>query len=235
MTIAITTPPSWLPAIVVGCVTWASMAAPSIGPRHLRAVVLGQAQSELALSSHDMDRTIETVTVVRGPQFADSFQTWSGTVSSTGGWHTYRLGTTATQVIRLGGFEAPDLYAAAEALRPSEVSVEAVHVLAQTLAYLADPVGAEEVMGPEKFSGAAALELPPNIRQLPGWFRDSTVSRSDGSFRVRIAVLSRLERDYPTAWVPHLYAFEFGRDAELRGWSRKSGAAMLGQAATDGS
>jgi len=207
------------------------IAASALGPSVLgepsseavRELVLAQAQAELALSSFEMDRIAEAVSVERGPMLGNSLQLWTGHVSSTGPWHTYVVGSVRGRTIRLGGFEAPELFLASEILRPRKVTLSSVVLLARRLSRLADPEGAEEIVYRTPDVDDTIANQRGLFVGLPGWFADSAGLRFDGSFRVRIAILSHQRRDYATTWIPHFYAFEFGSEGQLRAWTRRSG------------
>lgn len=134
----------------------------------------------------------------------------------------YTLGWDGTRVLRLGGFEAPELFAAASLLiRTPRLRHEPLE-LARELAVLADPNGGMEyafVHEPSTGDAEAAR------RAWVGCYSEAVGDSFDSGDPTRTVVrLTLLTRDPDGAygsWLPATYAFVFGTNHVLLAWSRR--------------
>jgi hypothetical protein len=136
----------------------------------------------------------------------------------------YTLGWDGSRVIRLGGFEAPELFSAADLLRRSPVLFNDPLQLARELAILADPNGGiESVFITEPSTGEAEAVRSAWLACYPESATDYVEKSGAGPTLVRLTLLTRdLDGAY-RSWIPATYAFAFGKDRALLAWSREFG------------
>lgn len=141
----------------------------------------------------------------------------------------YLVALHGQEVVRLGGFQAPDLFRASQLMGGSDTwSAESALRRAEVLARLADPYGAEAVvLGKQDSSdGAAPVYRAWINRRLRSWPGDTVARVSAERTLILLTVLSRNLRSYERAWTPLAYSFAFGANGELLAWSRSKGEAF---------
>src|SRR5689334_1238739 len=123
-------------------------------------------------------------------------------------WHPYIVATGPSGVRRLGGFTAPEILHAAKELAVRATSERGATQSARTLAKFLDPNGATGLAFPSDSQDTNLLRAWRKALPDP-WPRDSVARVDGGAIRVRVTVLSRATRQFPEAWQPLVYSFEF--------------------------
>ncbi|HEX2205846.1 MAG TPA: hypothetical protein VHG91_21205 [Longimicrobium sp.] len=144
-------------------------------------------------------------------------------------WTAYVVGEARGELVRLGGFDAPELerLSALQAREPLGDSADVVR-RSRDLAALADAHGGERVVfaadpGP---SGAAVVRRWENVRRA-SWPGDFARRLEGGRWLTRLTLLSQQVRSYEQDWVPYTYSFLFRQDGTVEAWSRRAGEGLM--------
>lgn len=137
-------------------------------------------------------------------------------------WHPYLVAVSDVGIYGLGGFPAPE---------PSRVFVGGIgqaqdtsqaKQFARKLAQMLDPYGSGDVSFPGDSMKSDELRLAWRRAAREGFLADTVIRGASGHV-VRMTVLSHLSRQYPMAWQAVTFVFELGHNAELSGWSMRTG------------
>jgi hypothetical protein len=137
-------------------------------------------------------------------------------------WHPYLVAACATGVHPLGGFPAPaPLSVASQAGVLAKSDPEVVR-LARTFAKLLDPNGSGDIAFVQDSLSSDELRMAWSRAARRGFPDDTIVRTLTGGAQVRLTVLSHLARQYPPAWQPVTFVFEFGASGELEAWAMRT-------------
>lgn len=138
---------------------------------------------------------------------------------------SYLVATTRGRVWRLGGFEAPELIAAARAFGIRITGPEDAPKIGRLLAQLADPSAAYKVLFPGQPEGwrpedSDVIRLQMGRLESGDLERlaDQSFVRPTGRVGLRLYVLS-LHKEWASGYRHLVYSFEFGADGYLEAWS----------------
>ena len=123
----------------------------------LRAAVARQASTELALSPLAMQVGANSVRIERGRHVGNTMAVYRLWIARDH-WHAYQIGLVSDDMITLGGFQNPDLVAAASHLVPRIVDDTSIRRLAEELAVLADDYGGVEYHFARDITSKALLD-----------------------------------------------------------------------------
>ena len=196
----------------------------------MSALIAAQVQTELALHFSDVPSQqvhpaeIELTPVSR----LGELSLWRGSVSSIDHWHWYLVGAKDSQLLRLGGFESPELI---EALTATGLGVDprrpsSLRMAGQLLAKMADPEGAVEVVfpgGEESQHDSKVIVQKWEGMRPHRWPADTIFHMPGDAAEVRITALSFRTRAMTPVWVPIQYVFLFSARGDLVAWSSRFG------------
>ncbi len=137
-------------------------------------------------------------------------------------WHPYLVAVSDVGMHGLGGFPAPEPCRVFVGGNDQVQNTSQARQIASKLAQLLDPYGGGEISFPADSMKNDELRLAWRRAAREGFLAD-TVIRGASSHVVRITVLSHLSRQYPMAWQRVTFVFELGHNAELSGWSMRTG------------
>jgi hypothetical protein len=200
--------------------------AQTMEQRAMMAAVAQERSSNLLLDDED-STPVEVLPIMRVERLEaplPGIEKWHIRMPTTGA-SPYTLVSDGNELLRLGGFPAPDLYRVAEILRRRSGGRRERQLLVRDLIGMADPNGGLEVVFP--FKPAWSTESVSVGRswlacKRPEWLPDRDIQGDSTSSEVRITVLTRDPRGRES-WLPAQYAFSFGPDGVLLGWSRRFG------------
>lgn len=192
----------------------------------VRDLVARQAASELAVRFGG--RALPNaggISLERAEGIGEGLPVWRALLPSDHS-HPYLLVVSSGAVLRLGGFEAPELRLVSELMDIGPAGEATARRRANALALLADANGAVQFV----FTGLPdAPGYVPKVaatwrRQAPhDWPPDTIFARPEGGRHVSLTLLSRATRSYTLHWVPTAYSFEFDEHGRLAGWARRTG------------
>ena len=133
------------------------------------------------------------------------------------------------RVIPLGGFDQPDLFAVAEALRTTMPEPGAI---ARQLVALGDPNGSEKVFLIREERELVESQVGPEWQShVPKeWPRDTVVTLPSRGSLIVLTVLAQNTQDVGQRWWPVTYRFAFDGASRLISWKSTSGAPFRGSA-----
>jgi hypothetical protein len=190
----------------------------------IRSIVALQASTELALSLPGASVDASSVYVEQGPSVGKTITVLRLWIPRDH-WHAYQVAVTGSRVISLGGFQNPNLAAAAENLAPAILNAASLRELAERLALLADDYG-----GVQYYFGRHVTSKPLldewRANAPMGWPRDSVERTVNDGWRVTLTLLSRNTRSHSQPWLPMAYVFHFDSVAHLNAWSQRRGPVL---------
>ena len=141
------------------------------------------------------------------------------------GWDGHR-------VIPLGGFDQPDLFAVAEALRTTMATPLDI---ARQLVVLGDPNGSERVYLIQEERELVATQVSPKWQShIPKeWLRDTVIALPSRGSLIVLTVLAQNTQDIGQRWWPVTYRFAFDGSSRLISWKATSGRAFRGSTSGD--
>lgn len=138
-------------------------------------------------------------------------------------WHPYLVAVSAGAVHPLGGFPAPEVLSTASLVDLSPRSLPEASRMAGTWATLLDPYGSGDVAFARDSLASNELKVAWRRAARSGLPRDTTIQTPSGGRQVRITVLSHRSRQYPAAWQPVSFVFEFDSYGRVVVWTMRLG------------
>jgi hypothetical protein len=186
---------------------------------------------------------VESALSTTGPVAPDSFvslaevqttipgiRVWRALVLIHDHSHPYLVAQVGDSVVPLGGFPSPALLSVAPPIDMGATGDSAIVATARSLALLADPNGAMQVVFPEmKASSRGAIRIRNEWeRRRPSNWPKYRIEQSplSGQYLVVVTALSREVRSFAQEWVPFVYAFGFTPSGRLSAWMRMPGPAF---------
>lgn len=211
------------PALVTALVQPAACQERDV-PRQLAAIVAAQVTAEYGLASQRGagDVQFEQVTVdTLGSEFP-RLRLWRASVWTASHWHPYLLATVGDSTLRLGGFPSPELRFVAGTGRVEIATSDEALRLGKSLARLADPHGAVRLVYSSPGGDPAVTRRWQSVAPS-SWPADTVRALSDGSYLVKLTVLSQASWMSGSPWQPIAYSFVLSPDGNLLGWASRVG------------
>lgn len=142
-------------------------------------------------------------------------------------WHPYLVAVSATRASPLGGFPAPEPLPFASEAGLMVRSEQDAQRLGRVFAKLLDPNGSGVVAFAQDSLTSDELRLAWQRAARRGLPTDTALRTQAGGIHVRLTVLSRLARQYPPAWQPVTFVFEFGASGQFKAWAMRIGEASF--------
>lgn len=191
--------------------------------RRALLAVVAQADAEYGLAAPSATRRLSNrdVAVERMAWPTGRIRVYRVLVQSSNNKHPYIVGIVGDRLVRLGGFQAPELFDVAAALHNDSVPISERIAL---LTLLADVHAAQEFVVILD-SGATARAVRARWAELrvPSWPEDTIAVAADGAVEATVTVFSQDLQSFADGFDPIVYRMSFDRNGKLRGWARRFG------------
>lgn len=188
----------------------------------IRRAVASQMLSEFSLYGAPRSPAVPhaSITVRRIGTSVAAATLWMASLAGEENRHPYLVVCSNDDMLRLGGFQDPDLRAASRVVR--QAGERDITRMAYTLAAWADPNGGRELVFPGPVDSATAVPVKARWSDLrPSDWPDDGASRTSAG--ITFTVLSKVEAHFADSWLPICYHMEFDSSGILLSWSRRLG------------
>lgn len=213
-------------ALLVGSALFGAARAVPDTQRTMRELVAGQADAAVGLlEATNRQTSPESIRLARVAGLGSGLEVWRADLALDHS-HPYLLAAASGSVFMLGGFEAPELARAVEAIPERRLDSGGAAKLARELALMADAYGAVQYVFPSRSDdvpGYVSKVAEVWRRRAPArWSPDTVLGRPAGGWHVSVTVISRATKTYTLHWQPVAYSFEFTENGHLLGWAKRS-------------